>query len=183
MARKLISVYADGSSCGDSKGAIGWGWLITDWDEIIAAGSAGAPEGTNNIAELQGAIYGLRVIVDKNLHRDADIELVSDSQYALNLGDGSNKAQKNLDLVKTLQDLFKVTGARSRWVRGHNGDIFNEKCDELAKHGRDQYAAPEQRKRRRSRKREERRRKRALVKAYKERVYGYRRKADPRQHR
>lgn len=180
MAKKLISVYADGSSCGSKKGSIGWGWLITDWEDILAAGSAGADEGTNNIAELQGAIYGLRAVVDQNLQLDADVELVSDSTYALGLADGSYKAQKNLDLVQTLQELFKKVKGRTRWVKGHSGDLFNERCDELAKHGRDRYAPGEQKKKRRSRKREERRRKRALVKAYKERVYGYRRKADPR---
>jgi ribonuclease HI len=171
--RKLISVYADGSSTGDAAGPMGWGWLITDWDTIITAGSAGAISGTNNVAELQAAIAGLRAVVDLKLHIGNDVELVSDSTYALGLASGAYFPQKNQDVVKILRDLFLATGARTRWVRGHSGDVFNDKCDELAKAGRDKYTPQETRKRRRSRKREERRRKRAIVKAYKVRVYGF----------
>ena len=81
-------------------------------------------------------------------------------------------AKSHLDFVKTLRELVRLTGAKTRWVRGHAGDAFNEQVDRLAKAGRDKYATVETRKRRRSRKREERRRKRAIVKEYKRRVYG-----------
>lgn len=168
--KKKISIYADGSSNGSANGAIGWGWVVTDWSCIITAGCEGAPDGTNNVAELQGAIHGLRAVIDHGLHVGNTVELVSDSMYALNLANGSYEAQKHVDLVARLQSLVAMTGAKTRWVRGHSGDALNEKCDELAKRGRDLYSAPETRKRRRSRKREERRRKRALVKAYKERM-------------
>lgn len=171
--RKLISVYADGSSNGTGEGPMGWGWLVTDWDEIITAGSAGGPKGTNNIAELQGAVSGLRAVIDRGLHIGNDVELVSDSTYALGLANGSYIAQKNQDVVNVLRDLFLKTGARTRWVRGHSNDTFNDKCDELAKAGRDRYTPTETRKRRRSRKRDERRRKRAIVKAYKVQMYGF----------
>lgn len=173
-ARKTISVYTDGSSTGAALGPIGMGWLVTDWDEIITAGSEGGPTGTNNIAELQAAIQGLRAVIDRGLHVGNDVELVSDSQYALHLADGTYKANANKDIVRILQGLFKQANATSRWVRGHSGDIFNDKVDELAKSGRDRYAPVESRKRRRTRKRDERRRKRAIVKLYKERVYGTR---------
>jgi ribonuclease HI len=170
---KTISVYADGSSVGNSTGPIGWGWLVTDWDTIICAGSEGAPVGTNNIAELQGALHGLRAVVDRGLHIGNNVEIVSDSTYCLNLASGLYQANTHKDIVHVLQDLYKVTNARTRWVRGHSGDIFNDRCDELAKAGRDRYSPIETKKKRRSRKREERRRKRAIVKAYKRRVYGH----------
>jgi len=172
--RKTISVYTDGSSTGAALGPIGMGWLVTDWEDIITAGSEGGPVGTNNIAELQAAISGLRAVIDRKLHIGNDVELVSDSQYTLNLADCTYKANANKDIVKILQKLFAEAGAVKRWVRGHSGDIFNDKVDELAKAGRDRYAPVESRKRRRTRKRDERRRKRAIVKAYKERVYGTR---------
>jgi ribonuclease HI len=102
------------------------------------------------------------------------VELVSDSTYTLNLANGSYSPNKYQDVVKTLQELYQKSGARTRWVRGHSGDAFNDKADELAKAGRDRYNPhQETKKRRRSRKREERRRKRAIVKEFKRRMYGY----------
>ncbi len=170
---KTISVYADGSSVGNSTGPIGWGWLVTDWDTIICAGSEGAPTGTNNIAELQGAIHGLRAVVDRGLHVGNNVEIVSDSTYCLNLASGLFQPNTHHEIVKTLQELYKLTNARTRWVRGHSGDAFNDRCDELAKAGRDRYSPIETKKKRRSRKREERRRKRAIVKEFKRRMYGH----------
>lgn len=148
------------------------GWLVTDWDDILAAGSEGGPIGTNNIAELKAGICGLKAVIERGLHVGNDVELVSDSTYTLGLASGRFHAQANKDIVKELRDLFIKAGATDRWVQGHSGDVFNDKVDELAKAGRDVYAPVESRKRRRSRKREERRRKRAIVKAYKQRVYG-----------
>lgn len=173
MDRKLISIYCDGSSNGSAAGPVGWGWIVTDWSEIITAGCEGGPNGTNNTAELQAAIHGLRAVLDLNLHVGADVEVVSDSTYTLNLANGSYEPKVHVDLVNTLRDLYRRCGARTRWIRGHSGDIFNERADELAKTGRDKYSPIiETKKRRRSRKRELRRAKRAIVKEYKRRVYG-----------
>lgn len=172
MARKLISVYADGSSTGNSKGPTGWGWLVTDWNEILTAGCEGASTGTNNMAELHAALRGLQAVVERGLHIDNDVELVTDSMYTLHLASGAHVAKKNNEIVNRLQAVYAECKCRGRWVKGHNGDIFNEKVDELAKSGRDKYTIGESRKRRRSRKREERRRRRAIVKEFKRRVYG-----------
>jgi ribonuclease HI len=170
-ARKLISIYCDGSSVGNSKGATGWGWVITDWEDIICAGSEGSPEGTNNTAELQAAIHGLRAVIDRNLHKNNDVEVVSDSTYALGLANGTYEPSTHFELVRRLRLLYQQATATTRWVRGHSGDAFNDKADELAKAGRDRYMPVETKKRRRHRKREERRRKRAIVKRYL-RTYG-----------
>jgi ribonuclease HI len=166
----MISVYADGSSTGKAEGPCGWGWVVTDWEDILTAGCEGSPNGSNNTAELMAAVCGLRAVIDRGLHVGTRVELVSDSTYCLNLANGTYKPQVHVDIVKRLQALVAETGATTRWVKGHAGDPLNEKADQLAKRGRDLYCAPETRKRRRSRKREERRRKRALVKAYKERM-------------
>jgi ribonuclease HI len=173
--KKLISIYCDGSSTGNSKGPVGWGWLVVDWElgEILTAGSAGGPVGTNNIAELQAAIHGLRAVIDAGLHLTANIEVVSDSTYCLGLASGEYQPNTNKDIVSILRKLFLEANATPKWVRGHSGDAFNDKVDELAKAGRDKYHTGDTKKKRRSRKREERRRKRALVKEYKRRVYGY----------
>jgi ribonuclease HI len=163
---KTISVYSDGSSGGDSQGAIGWGYIVTDWDDILGAGSGGEIIGTNNAAELQGAIAGLRFVLEKNLHLGNTVELVSDSTYTLGLASGKFEPTKNLELAAEIRRLTILTGAKDKWIKGHSGDIFNDKADELAKAGRDKMN-PDQPKKRRVRRREERRRKRSIVKAFK----------------
>jgi ribonuclease HI len=163
---KLISVYSDGSSGGSSKGAIGWGFVVTDWEEILGAGSGADTEGTNNVAELQGAIAGLRHVVERGLHEGNLVELVSDSEYVLGVASGKFDPQKNLELAGEIRKLAIETKCRTRWVRGHSGESFNEKCDELAKMARDKLS-PDKGVRRRHRRREERRRKRQLVKQFK----------------
>lgn len=142
--RKRISVYTDGSSSGKTDGPTGWGWLVVCWDddEIKSAGSEGAPNGSNNTAELQAAICGLRDVVSRKLHVGNDVVLVSDSLYVLNLAKGLYRPNKHHELVKSLQALVGVTHASTQWVRGHSGDTFNESVDKLAKNGKKKYTAP-----------------------------------------
>ena len=162
---KHISVYSDGSSGGDSKGAIGWGFIVTDWEDILGAGSGGEPVGTNNAAELAGALAGLRYVYEHGLHTGNLVELVSDSTYTLGLASGEFEPQKNVELAAELRKLAILTGARTKWIKGHSGDIFNDKADELAKAARDNMC-PDRPQKRRHRRREERRRKRSIVKAF-----------------
>lgn len=162
---KIISVYSDGSSGGDSKGAIGWGFIVTDWEEILGAGSGGDIIGTNNAAELSGAIAGLHFVYDRGLHVGNLVELVSDSTYTLGLGSGALKALKNAELAAEIRRMVLLTNARTKWIKGHSGDAFNDKADELAKAARDKMCTNPQKKRR-HRRREERRAKREKVKAF-----------------
>jgi ribonuclease HI len=80
--------------------------------------------------------------MDRNVHVGNDVTLISDSQYALNLANGSFKAHKHQELVKSLQALVAITGAKTHWVKGHSGDPFNSKVDALAKAGKERYSPP-----------------------------------------
>jgi ribonuclease HI len=162
---KRISIYSDGSSGGNSKGAIGWGFIVTDWEDILGTGMGGEPQGTNNAAELMGAIAGLKFVIQRNLHVGNLVEIVSDSTYTLGLANGSFDAQKNIDLAKEIRELAVAVKAQTRWIRGHSGDAFNDKADELAKAARDAISPPSPKKRR-MRRREERRARRTLVKMF-----------------
>jgi ribonuclease HI len=137
-----ISVYSDGSSSGRSGEATGWGYVIVkNDDEVFCCGYGGAPDGTNNTAELEAAIQGLTSVACQNLHVENSIELVSDSQYVLGLGDGTYSPKKNVSQAMELRALVKKTGATVRWVRGHSGNPVNEQCDKLAKLGKEMYSA------------------------------------------
>ena len=96
--------------------------------------------GTNQIAELTGAIEGLSRVPE-----GAAVELVSDSQYVLKgltewragwerrgFRNSKNEAVANLALWKRLYQVADARKVTTRWVRGHNGDLFNEQADILA---------------------------------------------------
>ena len=102
--------------------------------------------GTNNIAELTAALRALEYILERETE-GRPVFVYSDSQYVVrgvmewskkwektgwSKGDGTIK---NLELWKNLVDLRKKTGAEFRWVKGHNGNHWNEMVDSLAAEG------------------------------------------------
>lgn len=140
-----LSLYCDGSSSGKKDGPIGWSWILLVNEKITNWDYGGQPDGTNNIAELLAAINGLKYIaskpniVEKIIKKEWSLEVVSDSQYVLNMADQLFSPTTNHDLVQEIIDLKHNTGASTRWIRGHSGEQFNERCDRLAKLGRDLF--------------------------------------------
>lgn len=161
-----FSVYADGSSGGNSTGPIGWGWVVVKDDQsVLTAGSGGHHEGTNNVAELMGAREGLRALLQHPVFQAQHasgllyrIELVSDSQYVLGLANGSYSATKNQLLAEHVRDVCRTNFVQTRWVKGHAGDPINEMCDKLAKLGKSQFGTAKSNKRTRRRHRRKSRR-------------------------
>lgn len=143
----MISVYSDGASGAGGGKPGGYGWVIVkDGQEpVLAWGYGGSPSTTNNLMELEGAIQGLEALISQGLHRQAGlVELVSDSQYILAMATGSWSVNKNHAQVERLQSLYKAAGCvRTRWVRGHKGETFNEHCDLLAGQGKEENTSPE----------------------------------------
>ena len=83
---------------------------------------------TNNRAEIKAILYGV-----KALPNNSEVEVFSDSQYALGVLSGKYKAKKNPDLVEKYKMMVvgKNIKASYTWVRGHNGNAWNEVCDQL----------------------------------------------------
>lgn len=83
---------------------------------------------TNNRAEIKAILYGVQSLPD-----DSEVEVFSDSQYALGVLSGRYKAKKNPDLVSEYRKMVatKHMSVSYNWVRGHNGDKWNELCDQL----------------------------------------------------
>jgi ribonuclease HI len=131
----VISVYSDGSSSGRSDRPGGWSWIILVDGEPFKMDAGGDPSTTNNRMELKGALEGLRYLkersrLDLSVHR---VELVSDSEYTLGIAAGSYTPTANLDLAEPLRHLAKELGLRARWVKGHDKEQWNERCDYFAK--------------------------------------------------
>ena len=97
---------------------------------------------TNNRMELMGAIAALEALKPRT-----QVTIHSDSQYVVNgiekgwaatwRRKGWIKADKqralNPDLWERLLNLCALHDVRFVWVRGHSGDVENERCDVLAK--------------------------------------------------
>ena len=146
-----FSVYADGSSGGNSTGACGWGWVILGDGKMLAYGRGGLPVGTNNLAELMGAREGLRTLFKLKEYLESSpgssTELVCDSQYVLGLANGSYSPTKNIPLAEHVRDMCRRHCVATRWVKGHSGDYTNEICDRLAKAGKAVFAGQKETKR------------------------------------
>ena len=96
---------------------------------------------TNNRMELMGAIAGLSVLKGSCL-----VEMITDSQY---LTKGmtewihnwqakcwktyEKKPVENRDLWEKLLALAKKHQIKWTWIRGHDGHLENERCDQMAK--------------------------------------------------
>ncbi|HVK53439.1 MAG TPA: ribonuclease HI [Burkholderiales bacterium] len=137
----IIEIYADGA-CKGNPGIGGWGaWLRYDGHEKELFG--GETMTTNNRMELTAVIRALEAIT-----RTAPVIVHTDSQYVQKgitewlvnwkrrgwkTSDG--KPVKNVDLWRELDALAANHKIQWRWVRGHSGDVGNERADQLANRG------------------------------------------------
>ena len=130
-----IIMYTDGAAKGN-PGNGGYGIVLKagkHYREI----SEGFRMTTNNRMELLAVIVGLESI--KKLGQS--IAVYSDSKYVVdavnkrwvfNWEKKSFKGKKNVDLWKRFLMIFQAHQVTFHWVKGHAGNIYNEKCDELA---------------------------------------------------
>lgn len=136
----MVEIFTDGSSSAHGKGtATGWAYIIVKDGQPRYSGHGGDPVGTNNTAELKAAIQGLTAvsrIYDELVVDGEEVVLVSDSRYVLGMASGQYSATTNLEQVGVLRALFARLCTSGRWVRGHAGNTWNERCDSLAGRGR-----------------------------------------------
>lgn len=143
-----IEVYTDGSATTADKPG-GYAFVIVDKsaDREIKRAGGYISSSTNNVAEITAAIEGLSEWLrlkdtlypnDDAASKQIKVTLVSDSQLVLKYATGEYKCHKFhlVPLYIKLRDLYKQTGATTRWVKGHSGDKYNEICDKLAKSSR-----------------------------------------------
>ena len=136
---RLIA-YADGSCLGN-PGPGGWGIVLIGSNGSRLEFSGGAAWTTNNRMEITAAIEVLR-----QLPSSAEVTIRTDSQYLVNTMTRGWKRRENLDLWKILDAEVAQRKVRWEWVRGHSGDTFNERADELARNaalGRPQNLPPD----------------------------------------
>ena len=135
----MWKVYADGS-CKGNPGPAGWGTVTISPEGFIFKKNGYIGKATNQIAELTAALEGL-----KGIPAGVKVELVSDSQYTLKgisewrsgwerkgWKNSKNEIIANFDIWMALYKEVDIRKVATRWVKGHNGDEYNEICDALA---------------------------------------------------
>jgi ribonuclease HI len=134
-----ITIYTDGGCLGN-PGPGGYGAVLLQGERRKEL-SGGFKLTTNNRMELMGAIMALEALKAR-----CKVTLHSDSQYVVNAvekgwarkwrSNGWRKPDKqmamNPDLWERLLDLCAGHDVKFVWVRGHNGNVENERCDVLA---------------------------------------------------
>lgn len=142
----MWSVYCDGSSSGKSNKPGGYGWLLVFEGNLIQWGYGGSPSTTNNLMEMEALIRGLEEVLRLDPKKERSIEFVSDSRYALGIATGEYQPSKNYEQAIKLRKLaLSRPDLKFRWVRGHNGDKYNEAADMLAKQGKLEHTPMDQR--------------------------------------
>jgi len=126
----LISVYCDGSAHARPNLPGGWAYVIVQGEVMLATASGGARRATNNQMELTAAIEALKACRALNLA--PPFELVSDSRHCLDIARGAYFPKKDTELASQLRTLASELNIVCRWVAGHRGDPWNERCDALA---------------------------------------------------
>ena len=124
-----MEIFTDGG-CIPNPGRGGWGFVAVQDGRSTKEGFGGEPGTTNNCMEIMAIIQGLISIPP-----GAAATIVSDSQHAINVISGTWRAKANRALVKEAQALMGERHITFRWVRGHDGDRWNERADALATQG------------------------------------------------
>lgn len=81
---------------------------------------------TNNRMEMRAVMLGL-----DQVEPGSEIHLYSDSQYTLNCLSGVWGRKKNADLWRKMDRIISGYSVETTWVRGHNGNEYNEMCDSM----------------------------------------------------
>jgi ribonuclease HI len=148
----MVKIFGDGGSANEHGGfkvnentVGGWAYIIISSkngkNEILKKDSGSELGATNNKMELAAIIEGLESFKKLKLS-EKEIEVYSDSMYIIkgitnwinawtrnNWKSKKDEPIKNMEYWKHLQALDIEFKPKWLWVKGHDGDEYNEQCD------------------------------------------------------
>ena len=139
LAQKSVTIHTDGACLGN-PGPGGYG-AVLDYEGTRRELSGGFRLTPNNRMELLAVIMALEA-----LKEPCRVTVYSDSQYVVDAVEkgwarrwkangwkrNKKEAAINPDLWDRLLRLTDKHAVTFRWVRGHAGNVENERCDRLA---------------------------------------------------
>lgn len=130
-----IIIYTDGAAKGN-PGPGGYGIVLKSGKHRKEV-SEGYRLTTNNRMELLSVIVALEMLKKPNM----DVVIYSDSKYVVDAVEKGwvfgwqkkgFKGKKNPDLWQRFLKIYPKHRVRFQWVKGHAGNVENERCDQLA---------------------------------------------------
>lgn len=139
-----ILIFTDGA-CSGNPGPGGWGCIVALPDGTVREMGGHVPQTTNNRMEMAAA---LRALISLDGSISSDINLYTDSTYVIKginewvygwmrrgwkTAEGKEVANQDLwrELVREVAR-FKHVSLNWKYVRGHDGNPGNERCDQIA---------------------------------------------------
>ncbi len=130
-----VMVYTDGSARGNpGKGGYGVVMIAGSYKRELFQGFRCT---TNNRMELLAVIVALEALKKPR----TQVTIYSDSKYVVdsvekrwvfNWNKMGFKGKKNVDLWKRFLVVYPLHSVKFVWVKGHAGNLYNERCDVLA---------------------------------------------------
>jgi ribonuclease HI len=137
-AAEVVEIWTDGG-CKPNPGPGGWAAILR-FRGVERELSGAEPATTNNRMELTAAMMALEA-----LKRPCRVVLHTDSEYLKNgvtrwhagwvrrnWRNSAGDPVANMDLWRRILDAAAAHQIEWRWVRGHSGDLMNERADVLA---------------------------------------------------
>lgn len=139
-----VLIFTDGA-CTGNPGPGGWASIVSLPDGTVRELGGAAPQTTNNRMELSATIHALAILEPQNPYK---ITLYTDSTYVIRgitqwiwgwrakgwkSAEGKDVANREL-WEELLRQVTRLKPATVDWkyVRGHNGNPGNERCDFIA---------------------------------------------------
>jgi ribonuclease HI len=118
-----LEIYTDGSS---KDGFGSWAYLISRHGKCISEKAGRIRCANSNTMEFQAAIEALQALPESS-----NITLFTDSKIlvdTMTFGKGHSSFQTQIDSLLQLTQKHHI---QWKWIKAHNGNKFNERCDEL----------------------------------------------------
>jgi ribonuclease HI len=137
-----VVAYTDGACLKNPGGPAGWSALLWSSSDFVAGSVRDhapclerfghipkAPTTTNNRAEI-AAVLAVLCLAPPAL----PLTIYSDSEYTIKVAQGTYQMKANPDLWSVYRQLlgFRKRPPTFEWVKGHAGQLHNERADQLA---------------------------------------------------